>query len=129
MRSLVLLLLASLVAFAPAVQAESCYCGSEAAAPVQGDQSTCCCGDAGSCCCASCPGHEPNDQDGPGSLSGCVCTQGQPQSGPDQQVDVVLAEALAHEFPPVAAVPQRVLATAPRLEGDLGPPASRPLLI
>jgi hypothetical protein len=129
MRSAVLLLLAALVAFAPAVQAESCYCGSESAVVDSAGQGSCCCGDAASCCCQSCPGHEPTDVEGPGSLSGCVCTKSQPQDSPDQQDDVVLAEAISHELAPLAEAPQPALLKGAKIEGDAGPPAYRPLLI
>ncbi|MEE8104357.1 MAG: hypothetical protein V3T86_02350 [Planctomycetota bacterium] len=129
MRSAVPLLLAAIVAFAPAVQAESCFCGSESASPAQSRES-CCCGDAASCCCQSCPGHdEPSDPDGPGNLSGCVCTKSQPRSGPAQQDEIVPAEAISHELSPLLEAPQPALQVAPKLEGDAGPPACRPLLI
>jgi len=127
MRSAGLLLVAALVALAPAAQARACFCGS--AADEFAEAPSCCCGDASACCCESCPGHAPEEHDGKRSLSGCVCTKTQPQSGPVHQDEIVPAESTALDFAPPTEAPRPAIRPAPAAEGDLRPPSSMPLRV
>ena len=129
MRSIALILLSGLTVFAPAAQAVSCFCDNSVAdEPDQ--EASCCCGDDASCCCESCPGHALADERGSQSLSGCVCTKAQPQSGPAQPEEIVPADdGIPAEALCRPAVSQRAIGTAPALEGDLRPAFFRPLLV
>ena len=131
MRFAVAVSLAALVVFAPAVKAESCFCGTASASAANASDSNCCCGDAASCPCTGCQHNSStgNENERGDALSGCVCTNTTPQANPDQDETVVLADALACTIFSVPELrwPTLVFATLP--EGDLGPPTYRPLLI
>ncbi|MHC4957718.1 MAG: hypothetical protein ACYTGN_05025 [Planctomycetota bacterium] len=129
MRSAGLILLAALMAFVPAVQAQGCFCDSAAASGISTPDSSCCCGDTAACSCAACPDHAPADDGGRRSMSGCACTQTQPQSTADSKDEIVLAEALApHGVPAAIAAPAHA-PVALATEGGFRPPSNRPLLV
>jgi hypothetical protein len=124
MRSVGLLLLVAVVALAPGVQAQACSCG---AAPEAAEVApACCCGDADSCRCAGCAGHEPTNGE---RLSGCVCTETQPQAGPYSTDDVEPAEAVAAPCLAAPSAPAWSIEPVGTVEGDARPPCSLPLLI
>ena len=126
MRTVLVILLAVTVVFVPAVQAESCFCGTKLAAESSVEEASSCCADAAACCCA---GGKRGDADNGDCLSSCVCTKTQPQASPDHGETIVLAgpSARLRLDTPERALRARTQSTTP--EGDLAPPTSRPLLI
>ena len=105
MRAAVLLLLVATVLFAPAVQAQACFCGS-APADEHG-QATCCCDDAAVCCCPGCDAHDSKGQDGGSdSVTNCVCSSSQPLAGQETADTFVADDEAIHYAIPLTANPQ-----------------------
>ena len=134
MRSVGLILLAGLLVFVPAVQAQSCFCASVAAtdhgAATENEPASCCCSDSASCACAGCSGHDgATGREQRDSLSGCICTRTQPQISPAQIDAVDLPDTRHHEALPIADAPRAAIESVATVEGSFRPPSSLPLLL
>ncbi|MDH3590515.1 MAG: hypothetical protein OER88_01460 [Planctomycetota bacterium] len=122
MRPVFHLLLAALVALAPAAQANACACADTSANSVP-----CCCTGASKCACDGCGGAE---QERPGARASCVCDHVTPRALVDAGDD---APALGAHAAGSVALPAPAIAAAdatfPSSLGAVPPAHFRPLLI
>lgn len=122
-----LIVLAALLVVAPAMQAQSCFCGASAGTgETPSEAHECCCEDS-ACGCSGCDQHGTERPSR--ALDGCVCTESHPQWNPEPEDEPTPALALAiQEFPAddtIRATPTVVAAK----ENVAGPPTFQPLLL